>query len=134
MCIGLNYRDHAAETGALPPPEPAVFMKAPDIVVGAGDDVVIPRQLAKTDYELELAVVLGATARYLDSPREARACVAGFAISNDVSEREFQIEWEGQRDKGKNCDTFNPFGPWIVTTDEVSDPQDLCQRRTFRAA
>ena len=125
VCIGLNYSDHAAETGATPPPEPIIFMKAPDTVVGPDDDVLIPRRSVKTDYEVELAVVLGATARYLDSPDEARACVAGFAISNDVSEREFQIERGGQWDKGKNCETFNPFGPWIATADEVSDPQDL---------
>jgi 2-keto-4-pentenoate hydratase/2-oxohepta-3-ene-1,7-dioic acid hydratase in catechol pathway len=128
VCIGLNYTDHAAETGATPPPEPIIFMKAPDTVVGPDDDVLIPRQSVKTDYEVELAVVLGATARYLGSPDEARACVAGFAISNDVSEREFQTERQGQWDKGKNCETFNPFGPWIVTADEVTDPQDLSLR------
>jgi 2-keto-4-pentenoate hydratase/2-oxohepta-3-ene-1,7-dioic acid hydratase in catechol pathway len=125
VCIGLNYLAHAAETGVPPPAEPVVFMKAPDTVVGPQDDVLIPRKSAKTDYEVELAVVLGATARYLASPDEAQACVAGFAISNDVSEREFQIERGGQWDKGKNCETFNPLGPWIVTADEVSDPQDL---------
>jgi 2-keto-4-pentenoate hydratase/2-oxohepta-3-ene-1,7-dioic acid hydratase in catechol pathway len=125
VCIGLNYRDHAAETGATPPPEPVVFMKAPDTVVGPDDDVLIPRQSAKTDYEVELAVVIGTTARYLGSPGEARACVAGFAISNDVSEREFQHERAGQWDKGKNCETFNPLGPWLVTADEAGDPQDL---------
>lgn len=125
VCIGLNYASHAAETGAPPPPEPVVFMKAPDTVVGPHDDVLIPRHSAKTDYEVELAVVVGTHARYLDSPDEARSCVAGFAISNDVSEREFQIERGGQWDKGKNCETFNPFGPWVVTADEVSDPQDL---------
>ena len=125
VCIGLNYSDHAAETGATPPPEPIIFMKAPDTVVGPDDDVLIPRRSVKTDYEVELAVVLGATARYLDSPDEARACVAGFAISNDVSEREFQIERGGQWDKGKNCETFNPLGPWLVTADEVPDPQAL---------
>ena len=125
VCIGLNYSDHAAETGATPPPEPIIFMKAPDTVVGPDDEVLIPRRSVKTDYEVELAVVLGATARYLDSPDDARACVAGFAISNDVSEREFQTERGGQWDKGKNCETFNPFGPWIATADEVGDPQDL---------
>lgn len=128
VCIGLNYSDHAAETGATPPAEPVVFMKAPDTVVGCGDDVLIPRRSVKTDYEVELAIVLGATARYLDSPGDARACVAGFAISNDVSEREFQAERGGQWDKGKNCETFNPFGPWIVTADEAGDPQDLALR------
>jgi 2-keto-4-pentenoate hydratase/2-oxohepta-3-ene-1,7-dioic acid hydratase in catechol pathway len=125
VCIGLNYVDHAAETGATPPAEPVLFMKAPDTVVGPQDGVLIPRRSVKTDYEVELAVVLGATARYLDSPAQARACVAGFAISNDVSEREFQTERGGQWDKGKNCETFNPFGPWITTADEVGDPQDL---------
>jgi 2-keto-4-pentenoate hydratase/2-oxohepta-3-ene-1,7-dioic acid hydratase in catechol pathway len=128
VCIGLNYSDHAAETGATPPAEPIIFMKAPDTVVGPDDEVLIPRRSVKTDYEVELAVVLGATARYLDSPEAARACVAGFAISNDVSEREFQTERGGQWDKGKNCETFNPFGPWITTADEVGDPQDLSLR------
>lgn len=125
VCIGLNYRDHAAETGATPPKEPIIFMKAPDTVVGPDDDVLIPRRSVKTDYEVELAVVLGSAARYLDSPEQARACVAGFAISNDVSEREFQTERGGQWDKGKNCETFNPFGPWITTADEIGDAQDL---------
>jgi 2-keto-4-pentenoate hydratase/2-oxohepta-3-ene-1,7-dioic acid hydratase in catechol pathway len=128
VCIGLNYSDHAAETGATPPPEPIIFMKAPDTVVGPDDEVLIPRRSVKTDYEVELAVMLGATARYLDSPEAARACVAGFAISNDVSEREFQTERGGQWDKGKNCETFNPFGPWIVTADEAGDPQDMALR------
>ena len=125
MCIGLNYVDHAAETGATPPAEPVLFMKAPDTVVGPQDGVLIPRRSVKTDYEVELAVVLGATARYLESPQQARAYVAGFAVSNDVSEREFQTERGGQWDKGKNCETFNPFGPWITTADEVGDPQAL---------
>jgi 2-keto-4-pentenoate hydratase/2-oxohepta-3-ene-1,7-dioic acid hydratase in catechol pathway len=125
VCIGLNYRDHAAETGATPPKEPIIFMKAPDTVVGPDDDVLIPRRSVKTDYEVELAVVIGSAARYLDSPEQARACVAGFAISNDVSEREFQTERGGQWDKGKNCETFNPFGPWITTADEIGDAQDL---------
>ncbi len=125
VCIGLNYTDHAAETGATAPAEPIIFMKAPDTVVGPQDDVLIPRRSVKTDYEVELAIVLGSTARYLDSPADARACIAGFAISNDVSEREFQTERGGQWDKGKNCETFNPFGPWLVTADEAGDPQDL---------
>lgn len=128
VCIGLNYASHAAESGAPPPAEPVVFMKAPDTVVGPHDDVLIPRQSAKTDYEVELAVVIGATARYLDSPDDARACLAGFAISNDVSERAFQIERGGQWDKGKSYETFNPFGPWVVTADDISDPQDLSLR------
>jgi 2-keto-4-pentenoate hydratase/2-oxohepta-3-ene-1,7-dioic acid hydratase in catechol pathway len=125
VCIGLNYRDHAEETGATPPSEPVIFMKAPDTVVGPGDDVLVPRRSVKTDYEVELAVVIGRRAQYLDSPADALAHVAGYAISNDVSEREFQIERGGQWDKGKNCATFNPFGPWISTTDDVGDPQAL---------
>jgi len=125
VCIGLNYVDHARETGAQPPAEPIIFLKTPDTVVGADDDVLIPRGSVKTDWEVELAVVIGAEARYLDSPDEARSRIAGFAISNDVSEREFQIERGGQWDKGKNCETFNPFGPWLLTADEVPDPQAL---------
>jgi 2-keto-4-pentenoate hydratase/2-oxohepta-3-ene-1,7-dioic acid hydratase in catechol pathway len=125
ICIGLNYRDHARETGATPPAEPIVFLKTPDTVIGAGDDVLIPRASRKTDWEVELAVVIGAPARYLDSPDHALACVAGYAVSNDVSEREFQLERGGQWDKGKNCETFNPLGPWIRTADEVPDPQKL---------
>lgn len=125
VCIGLNYRDHAAETGAAIPAEPIVFLKTPDTVVGPDDEVLVPRRSVKTDYEVELAVVIGATARYLDSPEAAAAAIAGYAISNDVSEREFQIERGGQWDKGKNCETFNPFGPWIRTADEVADPQAL---------
>jgi len=125
ICIGLNYRDHAIETGATEPAEPVVFMKAPDTVVGPNDDVLIPRGSVKTDWEVELAVVMGRTARYLKSDDEALAYVAGYAISHDVSEREFQLERGGQWDKGKSCETFNPFGPWIVTADEVPDPQVL---------
>ncbi|MFI5953989.1 fumarylacetoacetate hydrolase family protein [Cryptosporangium sp. NPDC051539] len=125
LCIGLNYTDHAEETGATPPAEPILFMKAPDTVVGAGDDVLIPRTSVKTDYEVELAIVIGSTARYLDSEEDAVKHIAGYAISNDVSERTFQIERGGQWDKGKNCETFNPFGPWIATSDDVADPQDL---------
>jgi len=125
VCIGLNYRDHAVETGAVEPEEPVVFMKAPDSVIGPNDDVLIPRRSVKTDWEVELAVVIGRTARYLDSDDEALACIGGYAISHDVSEREFQLERGGQWDKGKSCETFNPFGPWIATTDEVPDPQAL---------
>jgi 2-keto-4-pentenoate hydratase/2-oxohepta-3-ene-1,7-dioic acid hydratase in catechol pathway len=125
VCIGLNYRDHAAETGAAIPAEPIVFMKAPDTVVGPTDEVLIPRRSNKTDYEVELAVVIGTTARYLDSPADALAHVAGYAVANDVSEREFQIERGGTWDKGKNSETFFPFGPWLVTADEVPDPQAL---------
>jgi 2-keto-4-pentenoate hydratase/2-oxohepta-3-ene-1,7-dioic acid hydratase in catechol pathway len=125
ICIGLNYRDHAAETGAAIPAEPIIFLKTPDTVVGATDTVLIPRKSVKTDWEVELAVVIGAEARYLDSPDDARSVIAGYAISNDVSEREFQIERGGQWDKGKNCETFNPFGPWILTADEIADAQQL---------
>ncbi|GAA1288209.1 2-hydroxyhepta-2,4-diene-1,7-dioate isomerase [Planotetraspora silvatica] len=125
VCIGLNYRDHAEETGAVPPAEPIVFLKAPDTIVGPDDDVLIPRGSRKTDWEVELALVIGAKARYLDGPESALACVAGYTISNDVSEREFQLERGGQWDKGKNCETFNPLGPWILTADEVPDPQKL---------
>jgi 2-keto-4-pentenoate hydratase/2-oxohepta-3-ene-1,7-dioic acid hydratase in catechol pathway len=125
VCIGLNYRAHAQETGAPVPDEPIVFLKTPDTVVGPHDQVLVPRRSRKTDYEVELAVVIGAEARYLPDETAAAACVAGYAISNDVSEREFQIERGGQWDKGKNCETFNPFGPWLLTADEVADPQDL---------
>ncbi|MFF9285994.1 fumarylacetoacetate hydrolase family protein [Streptomyces griseosporeus] len=125
VCIGLNYHDHARETGAEPPAEPVVFFKAPDTVVGPHDTVLVPRGSSKTDWEVELAVVIGRTARYLDSAEEALAHVAGYAVAHDVSEREFQIERGGTWDKGKNCETFNPLGPWLVTADEVPDPQDL---------
>src|SRR5688500_12938089 len=125
VCIGLNYSDHAAETSAQPPSEPVVFMKNTNTVVGPNDTVLVPRASVKTDYEVELAVVLGATARYLESPQDAAAVIAGYAISNDVSEREFQIERGGQWTKGKSCETFNPLGPWLVTADEVGDPQAL---------
>ncbi|MFE9306226.1 fumarylacetoacetate hydrolase family protein [Streptomyces sp. NPDC088353] len=125
VCIGLNYHDHARETGAEPPAEPVIFFKAPDTVVGPNDTVLVPRGAAKTDWEVELAVVIGRTARYLESHEEALAHVAGYAVAHDVSEREFQIERGGTWDKGKNCETFNPFGPWLVTADEVPDPQAL---------
>jgi 2-keto-4-pentenoate hydratase/2-oxohepta-3-ene-1,7-dioic acid hydratase in catechol pathway len=128
ICIGLNYVDHARETGAELPAEPVMFLKTPDTVVGANDEVLIPRTSVKTDWEVELAVVIGTEARYLNSPEDARACVAGYAISNDVSEREFQIERGGQWDKGKNCETFNPFGPWIADEEELGDPQNLEMR------
>lgn len=128
VCIGLNYHDHARETGAAVPEEPIVFMKAPDTVVGPDDTVLIPRGSRKTDWEIELAVVIGRTARYLASNEEAMAAVAGYTVANDVSERAFQIERGGQWDKGKNCETFNPLGPWLVTADEVPDPQALAMR------
>jgi 2-keto-4-pentenoate hydratase/2-oxohepta-3-ene-1,7-dioic acid hydratase in catechol pathway len=128
VCIGLNYHDHATETGAAIPEEPIIFMKAPDTVVGPEDTVLVPRGSEKTDWEVELAVVIGRTARYLASDEEALASVAGYAIAHDVSERAFQIERGGQWDKGKNCETFNPLGPWLVTADEIPDPQALALR------
>ncbi|WP_339129540.1 fumarylacetoacetate hydrolase family protein [Streptomyces sp. f51] len=128
VCIGLNYHDHAEETGAEPPAEPVIFFKAADTVVGPDDTVLVPRGSVKTDWEVELAVVIGRTARYLESEEEALAHVAGYAVAHDVSEREFQIERGGTWDKGKNCETFNPLGPWLVTADEVPDPQALSLR------
>ncbi|MFJ9924524.1 2-keto-4-pentenoate hydratase/2-oxohepta-3-ene-1,7-dioic acid hydratase (catechol pathway) [Streptomyces misionensis] len=128
VCIGLNYHDHARETGAEPPAEPVVFLKAPDTVVGPDDTVLVPRGSAKTDWEVELAVVIGRTARHLESAEEGLAHVAGYAVAHDVSEREFQMERGGTWDKGKNCETFNPLGPWLVTADEVPDPQRLALR------
>ncbi|QXE36678.1 fumarylacetoacetate hydrolase family protein [Streptomyces sp. GMY02] len=128
VCIGLNYHDHARETGAEIPAEPIIFFKAPDTVVGPEDTVLVPRGSRKTDWEVELAVVIGRTARYLDSVEDGLAHVGGYAVSNDVSEREFQIERGGTWDKGKNCETFNPFGPWLVTADEIADPQALPMR------
>ncbi|GAA1963572.1 fumarylacetoacetate hydrolase family protein [Agromyces allii] len=125
VCIGLNYRDHAEETGAALPAEPVIFMKDPSTVVGPFDDVLIPRNSTKTDWEVELGVVIGTTARYLDSPDEALAHVAGYAVSHDVSEREFQLERGGQWDKGKSCETFNPLGPVLVPAADVADPQAL---------
>lgn len=125
VCIGLNYHDHARETGAPIPTEPIVFLKAPDTVVGPYDEVLVPRGSRKTDWEVELAIVIGRTARYLETDQEALEAVAGYAVSHDVSEREFQLERGGQWDKGKNCETFNPLGPWLVTADEVPDPQAL---------
>ncbi|MFE0631023.1 fumarylacetoacetate hydrolase family protein [Streptomyces sp. NPDC058864] len=125
VCIGLNYHDHARETGAAVPEEPILFMKAPDTVVGPDDTVLVPRGSLKTDWEVELAVVIGRELRYAADEAEALAAVAGYAVSHDVSERAFQIERGGQWDKGKNCETFNPLGPWLVTADEVPDPQAL---------
>ncbi|MCL7491313.1 MULTISPECIES: fumarylacetoacetate hydrolase family protein [Streptomyces] len=125
VCIGLNYHDHARETGAATPEEPILFMKAPDTVIGPDDTVLVPRGSVKTDWEVELAVVIGRRARYLESDEQALAAVAGYAVAHDVSERAFQIERGGQWDKGKNCETFNPLGPWLVTADEVPDPQAL---------
>jgi 2-keto-4-pentenoate hydratase/2-oxohepta-3-ene-1,7-dioic acid hydratase in catechol pathway len=125
VCIGLNYTDHAKETGADLPAEPVVFMKDPTTVVGPTDDLIIPRGATKTDWEVELGVVIGGTARYLASPDEADNVIAGYVLSHDVSEREFQLERGGQWDKGKSCETFNPLGPYLVTADEVGDPQSI---------
>lgn len=125
VCIGLNYRNHAIEAGQPIPDEPIIFMKAPNTLVGPTDDVRIPRRSVKTDWEVELAVVIGRHASYIDNPADALDYVAGYAVSNDVSEREFQMERGGQWDKGKSCDTFNPLGPWIVTADELGDPQTM---------
>jgi 2-keto-4-pentenoate hydratase/2-oxohepta-3-ene-1,7-dioic acid hydratase in catechol pathway len=128
VCIGLNYHDHARETGADAPNEPVVFLKDPMTVVGPFDDVRIPRGSTKTDWEVELGVVIGSTARYLESPAHALGHVAGYLVSHDVSEREYQLERGGQWDKGKSCETFNPLGPHLVTADEIPDPQALRMR------
>ncbi|ULJ71536.1 fumarylacetoacetate hydrolase family protein [Rhizobium gallicum] len=124
ICIGLNFSDHAAETGATVPPEPIIFMKATSAIVGPNDNVVIPRGSEKTDWEVELGVVVGKTAKYV-TEAEALDYVAGYCVSNDVSERAFQTERSGQWTKGKSCDTFGPIGPWLVTKDEIADPQNL---------
>ncbi|WP_405689259.1 fumarylacetoacetate hydrolase family protein [Streptomyces sp. NBC_00057] len=131
LCIGQNYAAHAAESGAEPPAQPILFYKSPNTVVGPYDDVLIPRGSKKTDWEVELAVVIGRRASYLDSPADAAAHIAGYAVSNDVSERAFQLEQSGgQWSKGKSCATFNPLGPVLVTADEVGDPQQL-QLRSY---
>jgi len=124
ICIGLNYSDHAAETGATVPPEPIIFMKATSAIVGPDDDLLIPRGSEKTDWEVELGIVIGRHAKYV-SEDEALDYVAGYCVVNDVSERAFQSERSGQWTKGKSCDTFGPIGPWLVTKDEIADPQNL---------
>ncbi|MDO5103524.1 MAG: fumarylacetoacetate hydrolase family protein [Lautropia sp.] len=124
ICIGLNYADHAAETGAAIPDEPVVFAKWTSAINGPNDDVLIPRGSRKTDWEVELGVVIGTQARYV-SEADAMKHVAGFCVINDISEREYQLERGGQWDKGKGCDTFGPIGPWLVTPDEVPDPANL---------
>lgn len=124
ICIGLNYSDHAAETGDAPPPEPILFFKATSAVCGPDDDIIIPRGSAKTDWEVELGVVIGRATSYVDET-DAMAHVAGYCVVNDLSERSFQFERAGQWVKGKSADTFGPIGPWLVTRDEVPDPQDL---------
>jgi 2,4-didehydro-3-deoxy-L-rhamnonate hydrolase len=123
--IGLNYADHAAESGAPIPTEPVIFFKATNAMVGPYDDVHIPRGSTKTDWEVELGVVIGRTCRYLESEDEARASIAGYMVSHDVSERAFQLERGGQWVKGKSCETFNPVGPWLVTADELPDVLEL---------
>ncbi|WP_454669779.1 fumarylacetoacetate hydrolase family protein [Achromobacter kerstersii] len=124
ICIGLNYADHAAESGLAVPAEPVIFMKPTSAVVGPNDPVVLPQDSVKTDWEVELGVVIGERARYV-SEADAMKHVAGYCIVNDVSEREYQIERGGTWDKGKGCDTFGPIGPWLATADEIPNPQDL---------
>jgi len=124
ICVGLNYSDHAAESGMAVPSEPVLFMKATSAIVGANDAVVLPRGSVKSDWEVELGVVIGTRARYVEES-EALGYVAGYCVVNDLSEREYQLERGGQWDKGKGCDTFGPVGPWLVTADEVPDPQNL---------
>jgi 2-keto-4-pentenoate hydratase/2-oxohepta-3-ene-1,7-dioic acid hydratase in catechol pathway len=124
LCIGLNYSDHAAETGATVPPEPILFMKPTSAISGPNDDISLPRGSKKTDWEVELGIVIGTRAKYV-SEAEAAAHIAGWCVINDVSEREYQIERHGTWDKGKGCDTFGPVGPWLVTRDEVPDPSNL---------
>ena len=124
ICVGLNYAKHAKESGAEPPKEPVIFMKAPDTVVGGFDDIVIPPNSVKTDYEVEICVVIGKNALYLESPEKAQEVILGYTVSQDVSERHWQIERSGQWVKGKSFPTFNPVGPWIVTKDEF-DPRDV---------
>jgi 2,4-diketo-3-deoxy-L-fuconate hydrolase len=125
ICIGLNYSDHAAESGMPIPAEPIVFLKGSNTTVGPYDDVLIPRRSVKTDWEVELAIVIGREARYLESIEDSAAYIAGYCISHDVSEREFQLERGGQWTKGKSCDTFNPLGPFMATADEIAAPQNL---------
>lgn len=124
LCIGLNYSDHAAETGAQVPPEPVVFNKWTSAICGPNDNVMIPRGSQKTDWEVELGVVIGNGGKYIDEA-DAMTHVAGYCVVNDVSEREFQLERSGTWDKGKGCDTFGPLGPWLVTPDEIADPHEL---------
>ena len=124
MCIGQNYADHVAETGGKIPAEPVLFMKATSAITGPYDTVMIPRGAKKTDWEVELAIVIGETAKYV-SEAEALDYVAGYCVMNDISERSFQKERAGQWTKGKSCDSFAPLGPWLVTCDEVADPQNL---------
>jgi 2,4-didehydro-3-deoxy-L-rhamnonate hydrolase len=126
VCVGMNYAAHAAESGAQPPAHPVIFYKHPNTVVGPNDDVILPRGATKVDWEVELGVVIGKRARYLSSPDDAFAYIAGYVLSNDVSERALQLETSGgQWSKGKSCETFNPLGPWLVPADEIGNPQAL---------
>jgi 2-keto-4-pentenoate hydratase/2-oxohepta-3-ene-1,7-dioic acid hydratase in catechol pathway len=125
LCIGLNYSDHAAETGQEAPSEPIVFTKSPNTLIGPHDDVRIPRNSTKTDWEVELGIVIGRRTSYLETRDEAAAAIAGFCVVNDVSEREFQIERGGQWSKGKSAETFNPAGPWLATPDEIDNVSSL---------
>ena len=125
LCIGLNYSDHAAETGQAVPSEPILFTKSPNTLIGPNDDVRIPRGSTKTDWEVELGIVIGRRASYLDDQEAAKAAIAGFVLVNDVSEREFQLERSGQWSKGKSAETFNPAGPWLATPDEIDDVLSL---------
>ena len=124
VCVGLNYRDHAAESGMALPPEPVLFLKATTSINGPNDDVILPKGATKGDWEVELGIVIGTKAQYV-AEKDAFKYVAGYCIVNDVSERNFQLERAGQWTKGKSCDTFAPIGPWLVTADEVPDPQNL---------
>jgi 2,4-diketo-3-deoxy-L-fuconate hydrolase len=124
VCIGLNYADHARETGATPPPEPVIFLKSTTALIGPNDDIMVPRDSQKTDWEVELAVVIGRRARYV-TEQHALAHIAGYCLHNDVSEREFQLERSGTWDKGKGCDTFAPIGPWLATPDDIPDIDNL---------
>ena len=124
ICIGLNYSDHAEETGMKVPPEPIIFAKATSAIIGPNDDVEIPKKSVKSDWEVELGVIIGKEAKYIPE-NESQSHIAGYCVINDLSEREFQIEHSGQWVKGKSCDTFGPIGPYMVTTDEVPDPQNL---------
>jgi len=125
MCIGLNYSDHAEESGMEPPPEPVIFQKVSNAVIGPYDDVIIPKGSQKTDWEVELGVVIGRDALYLDSIEEAEDYIAGYCVSQDVSEREFQLEREGQWTKGKSCPTFNPLGPYLYPASDIGDANNL---------
>ena len=124
ICIGLNYSDHAAESGMEVPPEPVMFMKATSAIIGPNDDVIIPKNSSKSDWEVELGVIIGKEAKYINED-QSQNYIAGYCVVNDLSERAFQLERSGQWVKGKSCDTFGPIGPYIVTKDEVSDPQNL---------